>query len=66
MVVDAILGGGGGAVTAKVAANVWEIVHRVYMSPGNPGKVFKPWKPLEKPWNYFLSPGKSHRTLLKK
>ena len=24
------------------------------MGPGNPGKFLKPWKPLEKPWNFFL------------
>ena len=33
----------------------------------NPGKSLKPWKPLEKPWKFFLLiPGKSCRTLLKK
>ena len=36
----------------------------------NPGKCFKPWKSLETPGKaqefFFISPGKSHRTLLKK
>ena len=38
--------------------------HRVRTCPGNPGKFWKPLKPLEKPWNFvLLSPGKSHTEL---
>ena len=32
----------------------------------NPGKFLKPWKPRKSPGIFLWSPGKSHRTLLKK
>ena len=31
----------------------------------NHGKFLKPWKPLEKAWNFFIKPWKSRRTSLK-
>ena len=49
------------------------VFYRFRTGPGNPGKPWKflkPWKSLEIPGKalvfFLLSPGKSHRTLLKK
>ena len=49
------------------------VVNRVRMGPGNPGKLWKIFEALEipgkhwkSPGSFFFEPGKSHRTLLKK
>ena len=41
----------------------------VRMGPGNPGKswkILKPWKPLEKPWNFFYYAWKISQNFIEK
>ena len=32
----------------------------------NSGKIFEPWKPLEKPWNFFIKPWKISQNFIEK